>query len=278
MEILTIILSGLLSFASSGGAIADSVAAKKIRSQVISVEQQRVRIDNSPNYLVAQGKLQKVRIATRGVQIKPDLRIEALELETDPIDLELAKLKINNLEQLRASLDQPFQGAVRLVLTEADLNRALRSRLVLAQIQTALNRLIVSKAGSTNIAYQLQDLRLELRPANRLGVQLKLARARSNFESEGNSQSSTSRELVMALELGIQLVNGKKIRLINPEGTVNGRPMSSRLLNGFAVGVSDRLNLGLLEPDGILARILQLEINEDKIELASFLKLETKNP
>lgn len=278
MEILTIILSGLLSFASSGGAIADSVAAKKIRSQVISVEQQKVRIDNSPNYLVAQGKLQKVRIATRGVQIKPALRIEALELETDSVDLKLAKLKINNLAQLRASLDQPFQGAVRLVLTEADLNRALRSRPVLAQIQTALNRLIVSKAGSTNIAYQLQDLRLELRPANRLGVKLKLARSRSNFESEGNSQSSTSRELVMALELGIELVNGKKIRLINPEGIVNGRPMSSRLLNGFAEGISDRLNLGLLEPDGILARILQLEINEDKIELASFLKLETKNP
>jgi hypothetical protein len=278
MEILTIILSGLLSIASSGGAIADSVAAQKIRSQVISVEEQKVRIDNSPNHSVAQGKLQKVRIATRGARIKPDLRIEALELETDPLDIQLAKLDINSLEQLRASLDKPFQGTVRLVLTEADLNQALRSRPVLTQIQTVLNRQIASKAGSTNIAYQLQNLRLELRPANRLGVNLKLARPKSNFEPQGNSPSSTSRELVMALELGIQLVNGKKIRLINPKGTVNGRPMSSRLLNGFAVGISDRLNLGSLEPDGILARILQLEINEDKIELASFFKLETKNP
>ena len=282
MEVLTIILSGLLSLAASGGVIVDSVVASKIRSQVIGVEEQKVRIDNSPNYSVAQGKLQKVRIATRGTRIKPDLRIEALELETDPLDIDPAKLNLNGIDELRLSLNKPFQGAVRLVLTEEDLNRALRSPQVLAQVQKALNRLIVSRAGSTNIAYQLLDLNLELRPNNRLGVKLKLVRPVSNFESNSDSQnskpSSRSRELNMALELGIQVAEGNKISLIDPEGTVNGRPMSSRLLNGFAVGVGDRLNLGLLEQDGILARILQLEIDEDKIELASFLKLETKNP
>ena len=282
MEVLTIILSGLLSLAASGGVIVDSVVASKIRSQVIGVEEQKVRIDNSPNYSVAQGKLQKVRIATRGTRIKPDLRIEALELETDPLDIDPAKLNLNGIDELRLSLNKPFQGAVRLVLTEEDLNRALRSPQVLAQVQKALNRLIVSRAGSTNIAYQLLDLNLELQPNNRLGVKLKLVRPVSNFESNSDSQnykpSSRSRELNMALELGIQVAEGNKISLIDPEGTVNGRPMSPRLLNGFAVGVGDRLNLGLLEQDGILARILQLEIDEDKIELASFLKLETKNP
>ncbi|MGD1921307.1 MAG: hypothetical protein ACFCAD_21895 [Pleurocapsa sp.] len=55
MEVLTIVLSGLLSLVSGTGVIADSVAAGKIRSQIISVEQQRVRIDNSPSYSVAQG-------------------------------------------------------------------------------------------------------------------------------------------------------------------------------------------------------------------------------
>ncbi|MCC0177617.1 DUF2993 domain-containing protein [Waterburya agarophytonicola K14] len=278
MEVLTIVLSGLLSLASSGGIIADSVAASRIRSQIISLEEQKIRIDNSPNYAVAGGKLQKVRIATRGSKIKPDLRIEALELETDRVDLNLKRLNLDSIDELRRSLNRPFQGAVRLVLTEVDLNRALKSPLILDRIQKILNRLIISKAGSTNIAYKLLDLKLELRPQNRLGVKFKLSRSRSAFETDRHSGTSRSRELVMELELGVRVVNGKTIALIEPQGTVNGRPMSPRLLNGFAIGISDRLDLGSLSRDGILARILQLEIDEDKVELASFFKLETKNP
>lgn len=277
MEVLTIVLSSLLSLASGGGIVVDSVAANRIQAQVLSLEKQAVRIDNSPNYQVAQGKLQKVRIATRGAIIKPDLRIEALELETDRVDLNLDQLNIKSLDRLRESLDQPFQGAVRLVLREADLNRALQSPQVLAQIEATLNRLIVNKAGSSNIAYQLLDLQLEFLPENRLGLKLSLSRPRSNFESRVK-MGADSRKLIMALELGIKVINGKTIQLIAPQGTVNGRPMSSRLLQGFAEGISDRLNLGRWEQDGILTRILQLEINEDQLELASFLKLETKTP
>ncbi len=282
MEVLTIVLSGLLSLASSTGTIADSVAASKINSQIISIEKQRVRIDNSPSYAVARGKLQKVRIATRGTRIKPDLRIEALELETDRVDLDISQLNLNGIDELRESLNRPFQGAVRLVLTEVDLNRALQSPEILAQIQQALNRLIVSKAGSTNIAYQLQDLRLQFNSNRRLGVDLKLTRPTTNFDSQRGSSSTTtvssSKELVMSLEVGLEIVGGQRIRLIDPVGSVNGRPMSSRLLDGFAEGISDRFDLSSLEQDGIFARILQLETREDKVELASFIKLETKSP
>ncbi|MEM8832452.1 MAG: DUF2993 domain-containing protein [Cyanobacteria bacterium P01_G01_bin.19] len=282
MEVLTIVISGLLSLASSGGAIVDFVAANQISSQIISVEEQKVRIDNTPNYAVALGKLQKVRIATRGVVIEPDLRIDVLELETDRVDLDLARLDLDSIDRIRESLKQPFQGAIRLVLTETDLNQALQSPETIARIQQFLNQAIADRAGSTNIRYQLLNLSLELHPNNRLGLDLRLVRPVSNFESDrpptSRSARANSRELNMSLELGIEIDSGKKISLVDPKGTVNGRPMSSRLLNGFAEGISDRLNLDSLEQDGILARILQLEIGEDKVELASFLKLETKSP
>ncbi len=280
MEVLTIVLSSLLSLASSGGLILDSVTANRISSEIIDIEEQAIRLDNSPSYQIAAGKLQKVRIATRGVRIKPDLRIEAFELETDRLDLDLARLSIDSIDGLRESLDRPFQGAVRLVLTETDLNQALQSPEILTEIQTALNRFIIRKAGSTNIAYEIRDLQLELRPTNRLGLKFKLSRPKTNFESNHPSTASAadtnSRNLAMVLELGIEVLNGKTIRLVNPKGTVNGRPMSSRLLNGFAEGISDRLSFDSLESDGILARILQLEIDEDKLDLASFLRVETK--
>jgi hypothetical protein len=247
-----------------------------------------VRIDNQPNYRAAQGKLARVRIASRGIRIKPGIRIASLDLETDPLAVKLAKIKLSNIDRLRESLTVPAAGAVKVVLTEKDLNQALQSTEIQAQLQNTLNRLIASRAGSTNISYQLADIQLKLRPKNRLQVSFKLSRPTKNLNLESNLESNAtpgtyrtknpSRELAISLELTLKVINGKKVRILNPQGTVNGRPMSSRLLNGFATGISDRLNLNTLSADGILARILQLEINEDNLQLISFVRLETKMP
>jgi hypothetical protein len=284
MEVLTIVLAGLLGIGSSGGIILDQIAQNKIRSQVISVEEQAVRIDNQPNYQVAQGKIARIRIATRGVRIKPGMRIAALEVETDPIAVKLSKLKFNSIEQLRESLVDPAGGTVKVVLTETDLNQALQSPKIKEQLQKTLNRLIASKAGSTNISYQVADLRVAMQPQNRLQVNFKLSRPSPKLSLESNSTSGTSeqkkssRELAISLKLTLKVIDGKALQLLDPRGTVNGRPMSSRLLKGFATGISDRLNLNTLSADGILARILQLEIKEDNLQLIGFLRLEPKKP
>lgn len=282
MEILTIVLSGLLSLGSSGGLILDQIAQGKLRSQLISVEQQAVRIDNQPNYQVAQGKIDRVRIASRGVRIKPGLRIAVVDLETDQVALKLAKSSFNSLDGLRESLEKPVSGAVRLILTETDLNQTLQSPEILAQLQQTLNRLIARRAGSTNIKYQLSDIHLELSSANRIQVRFKLNRAKSTSNTQSNqargtsSPNSRSRELDITLKLTFEVTKGTTVRLIDPQGTINNRPLSSRLLKGFAEGISDRLDLNSLSADGILTRILQLEIDEDKLELVSFIRLETK--
>ncbi len=268
MEILAIALSGLLSVFSGGGIILDVLASNNLRSQVVSVEEQAIRIDNIPSYQIVRGKVQKVRVATRGLELKQNLRIEALELETDAIAIERTRLNLNDPGKFQEALQQPLQGAVRIVLIEDDLNRVLQSEEVQSQLQASLNRLVARKAGSTNIAYELQEPHLELLPANRIGIQFKLSRAGFN--------RYPSRELAFAIELGIRIVNGKTIEFIEPSGTVNQRPMSSRLLKGFAKGIGDRLNLEVLEANGIVARLLQLEISQDKIELAGFARMETK--
>ncbi len=271
MEILTIVLSSILSLASGGGLILDLLVSKNLRSQVLGVEQQAIRLDNVPSYQIVGGKLQKIRVSTTGIKLKPNLRIETLELETDPINLDRQKLNLDNFEQFKAALKQPLQGAARIVLTEADLNRALQSPEIRAQIEQTLNRLIARKAGSSNISYHLFDPRVELSPDNRLGIEFKLRRSQDRPDLD-----STNSELGISLALKLDIVNGKQLRLIDPQGTVNQRPMSSRLLKGFANGISDRFDLSDLEADGILARLLQLKIDEDKIELAGFARMETK--
>ena len=94
--------------------------------------------------------------------------------------------------------------------------------------------------------------------------------------SRNSRRKNRARELNIVLSVAFQVINGTTIKLSDPTGTINERPLSSRLLRGFAEGISDRLDLNLLSDDGIISRILQLEIDEDKLELVSFIRLETK--
>jgi len=112
VEFLTILLSGLLGLVSPAGSVIDRTAENAIRSQFEKVEQLQVRVDNAPvtSYCKASGG---VRIAGRSLQLKrQDLNIAALELETDPIDLDP-----RSLGQRQPKLKRPFQVGVRLVLT-----------------------------------------------------------------------------------------------------------------------------------------------------------------
>jgi hypothetical protein len=169
---------------------------------------------------------------------------------------------------LRESLNQPLQGAVRLVITKADLNRALKSKNIQKKLEESLNSLIASKTGSSTFSYTIIAPQLELLPGNRLQVQGQLQRS--------GTRRKDSQSLRLKLEWGLKLVAGKNIQLVEPKGTVNGKPVSTRLLQRFAQGISNRLDLSSLEKTGITARLLQLEVNEEQIRLAAFARMETK--
>ena len=268
MELIAIVLSGLLGVFSNGGWVIDAVATSTLSDRVTSIEKQAVRIDNTPNYQIAKGKIDKVRIAGRGVEFNSYLRIDTLELETDAIALNPKNLNPKSLDNLRSSLLKPLQGVGKIIITESDLNNALQSPEVTEKLQKILNNLVARKAGNTTIAYDVSNLQLELNPNNRIKIELELRRL-------GRSQQKASK-LAINLEFGIEVLAGKKIQLVQPIGTVNGRPMSSRLLRGFAQGISERLNLTKIESQGIFARLLQLEITADQIELIAFARMETK--
>ncbi len=80
MEILVSILSSLLAIGTSVNLIGDVVLKNDIRSQVEEVETIAIRIDNAPNYQVLSGKVQRVRIATRGLKIKPRSAIQSTRI------------------------------------------------------------------------------------------------------------------------------------------------------------------------------------------------------
>jgi hypothetical protein len=78
---------------------------------------------------VVQGKADSVAVAGQGVTVQPGVRVEAMELHTD-------RISINPLSLLfgQVRLDQPIDTIAHLTFTEADLNRALNSDAVRAQL------------------------------------------------------------------------------------------------------------------------------------------------
>lgn len=271
MELITIILSGFLSAFSNGGWLVDAIAKSQFNSYLESAETLAVRVDNSPNYRIAGGNVQKLRIASRGIYLQPDLRIASLELETEPIALDITNLDTENIDELRESLQKPLQGVVSLTVTERDLLNALQSEAIITQLQTALNNLVASRAGATTISYSILDPKIELFADNKMAIKVTLRR-------EGIATvTNRNQELAIAINLGFDLIEGKKIEVTTLEGTVNNRPISDRLLKGFAEGISDRLDLTTIEKQGIFARLLQLKIAENKINVIGFARLETKS-
>jgi hypothetical protein len=264
MEWLTIALSSLLTILAPVGLILDTVVADRLRSQVTEIEQLAVRIDNVPNYQVLEGKVKRIRIASRGIYPIPNLRIAALELESDPIDINLERLQQGGKNSLTEALRRPAQAAVRLEIKEADINNALQSSEIKTQLQKLIDKLAPNQEEINN-RFELVNINLEFLPDNRIRTQIKL--------QQSNLENRETQPLEIILEVGLNLVNGRSLELVKPTGSLNGKKLSTRLLNGFAEGLNEKLDLRTLEKRGILIRVLQFNIDDQSLNLATFIRV-----
>nr|WP_277882715.1 LmeA family phospholipid-binding protein [Oscillatoria sp. FACHB-1406] len=197
-------MSGLLAGLTPPGFIVDTVAENQIRANLEGVEVVDVRVDNTPSYQVIAGKIDRVRVATRGVQLTPQIRVAALELETDPLNVDLAQLRGGGSNPLKA-LRQPLQAGVRLVLTEDDLNTALQSPMVQARIQKALVGVAgnFSKGGGN---YRLASTRIDLLGKNRLRFEANLRLTGLTAEDLDRVLAAKPQDEVSKLQQGLRRV------------------------------------------------------------------------
>jgi hypothetical protein len=260
MELLTILLSGLLGLLSPVGLVVDKVIENNLRSRLNKVEQLQVRVDNAPSYQLVQGKVERVRIAGRGLWLTPDVRVGALEVETDPINVDLQRLRQGGQRSPRASLRQPVQAGLRLVLTEADINKALQSPAVAARLRQIGSRLL----GGSPERYQFLNPKVEFLSNKRLRFQVELL-------------EKDAQPLAFSLESALGITGGRRLQLIDPAVSVNGKPLSSTLVSAFTGAVNNRLDLRTLEEAGIVARLLKLDINPGELDVAAFVRVDASN-
>lgn len=261
MDLLIAIITSLMAIVAPVGAVVDQLAKDAILGQITSAESLSVRLDNVPNYQILNGRVEHVRLAGRGVRPIPELRIATLDLETDAVDVDLPSLQRGDLK-----LDEPAQGALRLVLNANDLNQFLQTELV----QNLLSTLTFSLPGQVGEReanrYGLVDPTLEFLDGDRLRLRVDL-------------QDSLTQEFsAITVDLGLAVRNGHQLELIDPSIMVDGERVPSQLLTAFVEGARQQLTLRQLERLGVTARVLNFQVRDNEFDLAIFARIEPSSP
>ena len=266
MELIAILLSGLTALFSLGGVIVDKNVEMALRSQLDHVEQLQVRTDNAPVHQIINGKISKLRVAGRGLWVNKDLRIDTLEVETDPLAVDLKAIQEDGQNPRASSLQQPIQAGLKIKFNQEDINNFLKSPDAVAQLQKiTTSTLGGAAAGSLNKDYQITNPQISFVGNDRLGIKAEL-------------KDASGEKLPVSLETGIEIVGGRKFQLIKPTAAVGGTPVPPFLLAGLTAGLSERLNVDMLEKRGVTARILQFKISPQQLELAIFVRLSGSKP
>jgi hypothetical protein len=263
MDILVLILTTLTALLSPVGLVVDSLAEQAIRQQTAAIEAIQVRVDNAPNHQILMGRIDQLQISAQGLRLRqlPDLRVEAIDLETDPLDVDVAHLRQGQLQ-----LDKPAQAALRLRLRADDLNAFLASQ----RVQEWLDSLQVSLPGPglgrQRQRYGLANPNLEFLPGDRLRIVV-------DFQDRVTQES-----IPVWLELGLAVVEGTRLELVDPQIKIDGAEAPPQLITALAAGASQEFTLKRLEEFGLTARILTLTLTDQQLDLAVFARLEPSSP
>lgn len=264
MEFLTILLSALLIFISPGGLIIERAAENAIRSRLESVEELQVRVDNTPSYQILQGKIERVRIAGRGLRVTPDIRIAALEVETEPINVDIQSLRRGGRIPLLKTLRAPLQAATRIVLSQEDINQALQTPEIINRLRNLGSRLLDVSEAEQLQRYEIFNPKIEFLDNNRARLQVEI------------QERGYPERLAILVEAKVEVIDGRRLQLTEPVVLVNGEKAPARVVKGLVVGISRRLDLQNFEKTGILARILELKISPAQLEMAAFVRIEPR--
>ena len=252
----------LISILSIGGIFINNTLTKVIEEQSTSIEQADVRVSAVPTHKLLKGKTDGIKLNLQGWEVTDNVRLELLQLQTDKVQFNLPKLR--NLSQQNKKrnwqevLESPLNMGWRIILSEEDLNNLFLS----SQVQS-----IIQEISEDNSQVQIINLSCNLQPNNRLVLESKMKLA---FRGE--------EEVNVRLEFGLDLTKGHQFQIKDIEGTLNDRKLSSKLLQGFADNINTKLSLRALEKLGITLRLLQFDINEDKVALAGFIHISHQNP
>jgi hypothetical protein len=78
----------------------------------------------------------------------------------------------------------------------------------------------------------------------------------------------------VAIETKLNVVGGTRLELTDPKAFFRGVDVPSQITRAFVSTLNRLLDLRQLEASGITARVLKFEVNEGRLQLIGFARLE----
>jgi len=215
-----------------------------LSSQLDEVEKLDVSIKTDPFKLV-QGEVDAVTISGEGLVMQKDLRMEEMEMQMNSVAINPLSVAFGKIE-----LTKPTKASARVVLTEADINRAFNSEYVRSQLQT---QKININGQPMAIVPQQVDFRLP--------GEGKVALNSSMLLKETGETQQVAFSAVPCVS-----PNGQTVSLENVEYG-EGEEISPELTKALIDQTSEILNLSNFDLEGMSLRVRQIEVEAGKLTL-----------
>lgn len=215
-----------------------------LSSQLDEVENLDVNIKTDPLKLV-QGQVDSVSIEGEGMVMQKDLRVEEMNMQIQSVAINPLSVAFGKIE-----LTKPTVGSARVVLNEADINRAFNSDYVRSQLQS---QQIQVNGKATKINPQNVEFRLPGEGKVAINANILLG--------ETGEAHQVAFEAVPRVS-----ANGKTVSLENVEYG-QGEEISPELTKALVNQTSELLNLSNFDLQGMTLQVNSLQVETGKLIL-----------
>jgi hypothetical protein len=215
-----------------------------LSTQLDEVENIDVQIRTDPGKLM-QGELETVDIEGKGLVMKKDLRTEEMEVKTNNIAINPLSAAVGKIELTHAT-----DADARVVLTEADIERAFNSEYIHRQLQN----LTVNVEGQP-VTINTQQVQFGLPGEGKITFKAKIL----------VKETGKTKEIAFSTQPRIS-AGGERIRLEDVQ-YIEGQELSTELTQALLKRASELLDFQTFELQGMTLRLKNLDVQKGQMTL-----------
>lgn len=212
-------------------------------------EAEKIDVDIKTDLLKAvQGQVDSVDLSGQGVVMQKDIRVQELELHTDKIDINPLSALFGQIE-----LNKPVDATARLVLTEADINRAFSSEFMRNKLQN-----IELNVEGKKAVIEPQQIKIQLPDSGKI-----------EFFADTLLNNEIGETKQMSFIATILVKTSKQSLLLESFSCTPNQGISLELAIAFLQKLKELLNLPYLELDGMALRVKDVDVQKGSLTLHS---------
>jgi len=256
-------LNGFTNLKNASGAdfgerMLNKVASESIRHLFSKSELVEISIRCSPSSKLLQGSLDSFKMGGRGLLIRQDFWVEEMRFETDAVAIDFGSVLSGKIR-----LKQPTQAIAQVTLTEAGINEAFKSELVVKRLENVTEPALMNLSGGEPVSFS--DIALKLMPNNRIQI-----------FAEALLPNNT---IPVSMTATLEIERRRRVAFQNPQFEPDAVPeelrgISEVLTMAFAEILDNMVDLDRFNLDGILLRINRLETQGEQLIFSGYAQID----